>query len=96
MLDRLDELGRRLAKVLGRPVEAVNGSLTREERAALDREELDRELAEDLGIRVRRKTRARRAKPEAPAKPDPTPEQRAREAALITFKYQPRKSSTLH
>ena len=30
MLDRLDELGRRLAKVLGRPVEAVNGSLTRE------------------------------------------------------------------
>jgi hypothetical protein len=119
VLEELDELGRRLAKALGIPVAAVNGSLTPEQRRAedmaeLDRElaedmaeldselaedmaELDRELAEDLGIPVRKKPRARRTEPAAPAKPEPTPEQqRAREAALISFKYQPRKSTTLH
>ena len=108
VLEELDELGRRVAKALGLPVEAVNGSLTPEQRLAedmaeLDRElaedmaELDRELAEDLGIPVRKKPRVRRAEQETPAKPEPTPEQqRAREAALITFKYQPRKSTTLH
>jgi crotonobetainyl-CoA:carnitine CoA-transferase CaiB-like acyl-CoA transferase len=96
ILDRLDELGKKLAERLGIPVAAVNGTLTREERLAQDQEELDREIAEEYGTLMRKKPRARPAKPEVPAKPVPTSEQRAREAALITFKYQPRKSTTLH
>lgn len=70
--------------------------LEREE--AEDMEEFEREEAGAVGARVRRKTtRTRRAKPAAPAKSELTPEQRAaREAALLTFKYLPRKSTTLH
>ena len=62
---------------------------------AEDMEEFERELAEAVGARMPKKTR--RAKPAAPAKPELTPEQRAaREAALMRFKYLPRKSTTLH
>jgi len=68
-----------------------------ERELAEDMEEFERELAEAVGAPVRKKTRTRRAAPAAPAKPELTPEQRAaREAALLTFKYLPRKSTTLH